>query len=87
MKAAKLKTDKDNNYKVVSISLPPDMTKEVQDMAKEERRSVSEVIREALRQYGATKDLKAIRKEVRKTIKKKGITSGEIDRIVHEGRR
>ena len=35
--------------KVISISLPPDMTAELQEAAKEERRSVSEVMREALR--------------------------------------
>ncbi len=63
------------------------MTKEVQDMAKEERRSVSEVIREAVRQYGANKDLKAIRKEVHKVVKRKGIKPDDVERIVREGRR
>ena len=43
----------DKKSKIISISLPPDMTEEVQDMAQEERRSVSEVIRGALRQYAA----------------------------------
>ena len=84
MKAAKMKND---NYKIVSISLPSDMTKEVQEMAKEERRSVSEVIREALRQYGANKDLKSVRVETKKTAKKKDLKPEDIDRIVHEGRR
>jgi Arc/MetJ-type ribon-helix-helix transcriptional regulator len=72
---------------IISISLPPDMTKEVQEMAKEERRSVSEIIREALRQYSANRILKDVRKEAGKVVKKRGIKAGDIDRIVHEGRR
>jgi CopG family transcriptional regulator / antitoxin EndoAI len=73
--------------KIISISLPPDMTKEVQEMAKEERRSVSEVIREAVRQYGANKDLKAIRKDAHKVAKRKGVKTEDIERIVRESRR
>lgn len=72
---------------IISISLPPDMTKEVQEMAKEERRSVSEIIREALRQYSANRVLKEVRKEARKVVKKKGVKPEDVDRIVHEGRR
>ncbi len=73
--------------KVISISLPPDMTDELQEIAKEERRSVSEVIREALRQYATGRTLNAVRKQARKIAKKKGIKPKDIDRIVHEGRR
>ena len=72
--------------RIISISLPPDMTKEVQEMAQEERRSVSEIIREALRQYSANRVLKDVRKIARKAAKKKGIKPEDIDRIVHEGR-
>lgn len=72
---------------IISISLPPDMTREVQEMAKEERRSVSEIIREALRQYSASKVLKDVRKAARKVAKKKGITAADVDRLIHEGRR
>lgn len=72
--------------KIVSVSLPPDMTKEVQEMALEERRSVSEVLREAFRQYAANKALLDVRKVARKVAKKKNIKADDIDRIVHEGR-
>jgi CopG family transcriptional regulator/antitoxin EndoAI len=78
---------KSNKSKIISISLPPDMTEEVQDIAKEERRSVSEVIREALRQYGANRDLETVRKYARKVVKKKGIKPDDVVRIVREGRR
>lgn len=72
--------------KIVSVSLPPDMTKEVQEMALEERRSVSEVLREAFRQYAANKALLDVRKVARKVAKKKNIKADDIYRIVHEGR-
>jgi Arc/MetJ-type ribon-helix-helix transcriptional regulator len=63
------------------------MTKEVQDIAKEERRSVSELVREALRQYATNRLVKDIRKTAGKSAKKQGIKPQDIDRIIHEGRR
>ena len=73
--------------KIVSISLPPDMTEEIQDVAREERRSVSEVMREAFRQYSATRSLKDVRKVARSAAKKKGIKSDDVNEIVRQGRR
>ena len=72
--------------KVISISLPPDMNAELVQIAKEERRSVSEVFREALRQYAATRAVAEVRRQARKAAKKKGIKPDDINRIVHEGR-
>lgn len=72
--------------KIISVSLPPDMTEEVQEMAKEERRSVSEVLREAFRQYASGKALGDVRKQASKVAKKKGIKLSDIERIVREGR-
>ncbi len=73
--------------KVVSISLPPDMQDEMAQIAKEERRSVSEVIREAFRQYLAARALATVRTKARKTAKRKGIKASDIDAIIHESRR
>ena len=73
--------------KIVSISLPPDMTKEIQDVAREERRSVSKVMREAFRQYSATRSLKDVRKVARSAAKKNGIKSVDVNEIVRQGRR
>ena len=83
MGAAKVK----DKAKIVSISLPPDMTKEVQDMAKEERRSISELLREAFRQYAANKTLKKVRAEARRTVKKRGIRPDDANRMIRDGRR
>ncbi len=76
-----------NKAQVVSVSLPLDMTKEVQEMARDERRSVSEVIREAFRQYAASKVLKDVRKDVKKSVKAKGIKPRDLAAIVREGRK
>ena len=73
--------------KVISISLPPDMNKEIQDIAKEERRSVSEVFREAIRQYAASHALGDARKEARKYAKKKGFRPADVAEIVAQGRK
>ena len=72
--------------KVISISLPPDMTEEIQEIAREERRSVSEVFREALRRYAANRAVTAVRKEVRKVAKKKKVTPKQLDEWCKEAR-
>lgn len=73
--------------KVVSLSLPPDMEKQVQKIAKDERRTVSEVLREAFRQYLTSRDLMSIRAEGKKIAKRRKLKPEDVVRIVHEGRR
>ncbi len=72
--------------KVVSISLPPDMNNDIQELAREERRSVSELMREALRQYIALNTWKKAQKQARKVAKKKNISPEDIQNIIDEGR-
>lgn len=73
--------------KVISLSLPPEMEKEVLKIAKEEHRTISELFREAFRQYLANRDLSAIRKEGRKIGKKMKIKPEDVAGIVRSGRR
>jgi len=73
--------------KVISLSLPPEMEKEVQQLAKEERRSISEIMREAFRQYMTNRDLADVRSEGKKIAKRKKLKPGDVERIVREGRR
>jgi predicted transcriptional regulator len=73
--------------KVISLSLTPDMQKEVQQLAKEERRSVSEILREAFRQYMTNRDLASMRSEGKKIAKRKRLKPSDVERIVREGRR
>lgn len=73
--------------KVVSISLPPDMEKEVQKVAKEEHRTISELLREAFRQYLANRDLASIRSEGRKIARRMKIKPDDVAKIVRSGRK
>ncbi len=84
MKAAKAQS---RNAKIVSISLPPDMQTEVNQVAKEERRTVSEVLREAFRQYMALRTLNDVRRQAQKSAKKRKLKPGDVGRIIEEGRR
>lgn len=73
--------------KVISLSLSPDMEKEVQKVAKEEHRTISELLREAFRQYLANRDLAEIRKEGRKVAKKMKIKPDDVTKIINDGRK
>jgi metal-responsive CopG/Arc/MetJ family transcriptional regulator len=73
--------------KVISVSLPPDMEKEVQKIAKEEHRTISELLREAFRQYLSNRDLALIRKEGRKVAKRMNLRPDDVAKIVKSGRK
>jgi len=73
--------------KVISFSMPPDMEEEVQKIAKEERRTTSELLREAFRQYLANRELASVRKEGRKVAKKMKIKPEDVEKIVRAGRK
>jgi predicted transcriptional regulator len=73
--------------KVVSISLPPDMEKEVQKVAKEEHRTISELLREAFRQYLTNRDLASVRLEGRRVAKRLKLKPDDVAKIVRSGRK
>ena len=49
--------------KLVTISLPPTLLREAEKVAKKEQRTTSELFREALRHYIATREGQAMKKE------------------------
>ena len=73
--------------RVISLSLPPDMEKEVLKVAKEEHRTISELLREAFRQYLANRDLASVRKEGRQIAKKMKLKPEDVQKIIRSGRR
>lgn len=73
--------------KVISLSLPPEMEEEVQKVAKEEHRTISELLREAFRQYLTNRDLVAIRKEGRRVAKKMKLTPDDVAKMVRANRK
>jgi len=63
--------------KTITFSLPKEMAKEMEQVAKEEHRTVSELLRETFRQYKARRNFAVLSQAARKQVKKKGLT--EID--------
>ena len=61
--------------KTITISLPMAMGKEIEKVAKEEHRTISELLREAFRQYQSQRNLQRLAEKGRKRAKKKGLTS------------
>ncbi len=63
------------SIKTITFSLPVEMGKDIEKMAEEEQRTVSELIREAIRQYRAHRIFKSLAKKGKAAAKKKGLTS------------
>lgn len=58
-----------------TISLPPGMEREAAQAAKQERRTKSELVREALRVYLATRQWQSLQKSVSLRARQRGIAS------------
>jgi len=72
--------------KVISISLPPEMEEEVQQLARGEHRTISELFREAIRQYATQKFLKSARKSGRAHMRKTGMKPADISQLIKKDR-
>ena len=63
------------SVKTVFIGLPFEIGEEIEELAKQERRSVSAVIKEAFRWYRSQKNFNALVKQTQKYAKVKGLTT------------
>jgi len=74
--------------KIVNFSLPPQIYREVEELAKQKETSKSQLLREALIQYVTSeRRWQQIRKWGEETAKRLGIKNeDDIDRIIHEYR-
>ena len=72
---------------VISISIPPEITSQIDRLAKSESRTRSELLREALRRYLEEQTWKKIFNYGRMKARTLGITSKETEEIVDEYRR
>jgi len=75
----------------ISISMPPGFKKELEGTAKEENRTLSELIREALRRYLINKQYEKLQIEFSAKAKVLGLSDGadieeKFDQGLHEGR-
>jgi metal-responsive CopG/Arc/MetJ family transcriptional regulator len=62
------------SLKTITVSLPVAMGKEIEKVAKEEHRTISELIREAFRQYQSQRNLKALASAGRQSTKSKKLS-------------
>jgi len=72
------------NTKTLSVTLPPDMLKRAQSIAKKESRTMSELIREALRHYERRSLWDDVNAYGRSKADRQGIREQDVDRLVHE---
>ena len=74
------------NTKTLSVTLPPDMLKRAQSIAKKESRTMSELIREALRYYERRSWWDEVNDYGRASALRRGIREADVERLVHETR-
>lgn len=65
--------------KVIAFSVPPEFELEIQKHAKAEHRTISEYIREAVRQYMSLREFEQTRKKVVKRMKRKGLKQADVE--------
>ncbi len=71
--------------KTWTISLPPGMEHEALMVARQEHRTKSELVREAIREYVASRRLQAIQRTLVAKARQRGIrTEDDVDRVIHE---
>ena len=67
-----------NSFKIVSFSAPPGLIKEMQQIAKREHRTISELLRECFRQYSAVQNLRDLAAKGKKAAKARGLKPADI---------
>ncbi len=73
--------------KPITVSLPADLLREAQRVAKEETRTRSELIRDALRQYLASRRWQCLRQWGAETAERLGLkTEADLQRLLDEVR-
>ena len=73
--------------KTVTLSLPREMVDKIEELMKEEGRTRSELLREALRRYMKEQEWEEITRYGRMRAKEKGITEDQIEDIIDARRK
>jgi CopG family transcriptional regulator/antitoxin EndoAI len=71
---------------VMSISVPPELARDVAELATTERRSRSELVRDALRQYVLTSRWHRLRRAASLQALRLGLRPADVERLVDEAR-
>ncbi|HDT14656.1 MAG TPA: ribbon-helix-helix protein, CopG family [Firmicutes bacterium] len=76
------------NVKAISVTLPNELLKEIDEVQKKEMKSCSAVITEAVRQYLQLNKFRNLQKELSAIARAKGIfTEEDVNSLVNESRR
>ena len=73
--------------KTLSITLPPEMLTRAEEIARKEHRTMSELVREALRQYERTQWWDSMNAYGRPKAEERGLTEADVVSTVREVRR
>ena len=74
--------------KTITISIPPEMEFQIQELMRLEGRTRSELLREALRRYMDDRRFRLLSQEIGRKAQEAGITSEEqINELIHAQRR
>jgi len=73
--------------RVLSLSLPPDLVREAERIAKQEGRTRSELFREALRRYIEERRWRGLQRYGAGRARRVGMSEGDVERAVQELRR
>ena len=73
--------------KTITLSLPPEMVDKIEELMKEEGRTRSELLREALRRYAEEREWKKIYRYGEMKAREKGITEDQIEDIIDARRK
>jgi CopG family transcriptional regulator/antitoxin EndoAI len=73
--------------KTLSITLPPEMLARAEEMARQEHRTMSELVREALRQYERTQWWDSMNAYGRSKAEERGLTEADVVSAVREVRK
>jgi CopG family transcriptional regulator/antitoxin EndoAI len=73
--------------RTLSITLPPEMLKRAQSIAKRESRTMSELVREALRHYDRQAWWDEVNAYGRQRAEERGLRERDVERLIRESRR
>ena len=73
--------------RTLSVTLPPEMLKRAQSIAKRESRTMSELVREALRYYDGRAWWDEVNAYGRQRAEERGLREADVERLVYESRR
>ena len=73
--------------KTITLSLPPDMLNKIDKLMKEEGRTRSELLREALRHYAEEREWRKIYRYAELKAKEKGIIEDQVEDIIDARRK